>query len=109
MFAAAGETSLDGAFAAARGVKGYRDLERLLTELQLTSLEERVSSGAYASPLDFARAYAQLGRTEDMFEYLKRAFDDKAPGLVFLNVERTWDRVRGEPRFVEYLRRLAIN
>ena len=51
----------------------------------------------YVSPLDFARAYAQLGNREQAFKYLEDAFVDRSPGLVFLKVDRAWDLVRSRP------------
>ena len=63
---------------------------------------------AYASPLDFARAHAQLGEAEQAFSYFDAAFADRAPGLVFLKVDRAWDAIRGDPRFVAAVRRVGL-
>jgi len=60
------------------------------TDLQ--ALRLRAQSGEYVSPLDIARAHARLGN-------VAQALAERSPGLVFLNVDRAWDPLRGEPAF----------
>ena len=84
----------------ARGERGYRRIEQEAVRLiELPTLERRAAQGRYASPLDFARAYAQLGHTEDTFSQLNAALADHAPALVFIRVDHAWDRVRQDARF----------
>jgi TolB-like protein len=104
----AGDETLDEMFETARGVEGYNDLARALAERELVALTAREQSGAYASPLDIARAHARLGRSDDAFRYLKKAFDERSPGLVFLNVDRAWDNVRSELQFGAAVRRVGL-
>jgi hypothetical protein len=82
----------------AKGEQGYRAIERAWVQIQLVLLKERVATG-YVSPLDFARVYAQLGEADLAFKHLEEAFEHRAPGLVFLKVDRAWDAVRKDPRF----------
>ena len=94
------DDALRDVLATARGEEGYRQIEKVaLLRVEIPKLERRVASRRYASPLDFARAYAQLDDKERAFDYLKAAFDDHAPGLVFLNVDRVWDSIRRDPSF----------
>jgi hypothetical protein len=60
------------------------------------------------SPLDFARAYAQLGNKDQAFKYLDDAFGDRSPGLVFLKVDRAWDLVRDDPRFAAAVKQVGL-
>jgi serine/threonine-protein kinase len=105
--AAAGDDSLEEALRFARGAEGYREIERMTARLQLEGLRIR-GAGAYVSPLDFARSHAQLGERDRAFGYLDAAFADRAPGLVFLKVDRSWDAVRADPRFVAAVRRVGL-
>ena len=57
---------------------------------------------------DVALVYAQLGDKELAFKYLDAAFDHRAPGLVFLNVDPAWETVRGEARFAAAVRRVGL-
>ena len=91
----------------ARGDNGYRQIEKTWVRVQLNALEARKTT-SYVSPLDFARVHAQLGDAEQAFRYLDAAFDDRSPGLVFLNVDRAWDNVRKDPRFVAAVARVGL-
>jgi len=107
-YAAAEDHSLDSEFEQARGVEGCNDLRHTLARRELEGLTARRQSGAYASPLDIARAYAQLGENDEVFRHLEMAFEDTSPGLAFLNVERVWDNVRLDPRFREMVKRVGL-
>ena len=103
----AGDDVMAGRFAAVSGREGYLEADRDWVEVQLVWIEAREPWG-YVSPLDFARCYSQLGEGEKAFEYLDKAFVDRSPGLVFLNVDRAWDNIRDDPRFSEAVRRVGL-
>jgi tetratricopeptide (TPR) repeat protein len=105
--AAAGNHELDEVLAAARGEEGYQQIERAWVQLQLEALKARAVSD-FVSPLDFARAHAQLGEREEAFHYLDAAFADRSPGLVFLKVDRAWDGIRDDERFMAAVRRVGL-
>jgi tetratricopeptide (TPR) repeat protein len=92
---------------AAKGEQGYRQIERAWLQLQLAALKAREST-KYVSPLDFARAYAQLGDKEQAFEYIERAFGDRSPGLVFMKVDPAWDAIRQDPRFAAAVKKIGL-
>jgi eukaryotic-like serine/threonine-protein kinase len=102
-----GDDRLDAVFANARGEEGYRRVDQAWVRLQLEELKDRERT-KYVSPLDFARAYAQLGDKEQTFKYLDAAFADRSPGLVFLKVDRAWDLVRSDPRFAAAIRQVGL-
>jgi len=103
----AGDDVIAEKFAAASGEEGYLQADRAWVQVQLVWLEAREPWG-YVSPLDFARVYSQLGEKEEAFEYLDKAFVDRSPGLVFLNVDRAWDKIRDDPRFLEAVKRVGL-
>jgi TolB-like protein len=105
--AMAGDDRLEPVFAAARGEQGYRDVDRAWVVLQLDALKERERT-RYVSPLDFARAYAQLGDKEQAFRHLDASFEHRSPGLVFLKVDTAWDNVRSDPRFAAAIKRIGL-
>jgi tetratricopeptide (TPR) repeat protein len=105
--AVAGDDRLEEVFETARGEQGYRALERAWVRLQLDALEER-EPVAYVSPLDFARAYAQLGEADLAFKYIEEAFRHRSPGLVFLNVDPAWEAIRHDPRFAAAVERVGL-
>lgn len=103
----AGDDSLRDVLAKASGAEGYRQVEQASARLQVQDLESRATT-LYASPIELARAYAQLGEREKALSYFPAAFADRAPGLVFLKVDRAWDAVRDDRRFVEAVRRVGL-
>lgn len=104
---AAGDDGMAQVLASARGEQGYRAIERAWVQIQLGQLKERAATG-YVSPLDFARVYAQLGESDLAFKHLEEAFEHRAPGLVFLKVDRAWDNVRDDPRFEAAIRKVGL-
>jgi len=103
----AGDDRLAPLFATAKGEAGYRQIDEAWVRLQLDELKERERT-KYVSPLDFARAYAQLGNKEQAFKYLDAAFVDRSPGLVFLKVDRAWDPIRDDARFAAAIRQVGL-
>jgi TolB-like protein/Tfp pilus assembly protein PilF/predicted Ser/Thr protein kinase len=103
----AGDDVMAEKFAAASGEEGYNGADRAWVQVQLLWIEAREPWG-YVSPLDFARAYSQLGEEEKAFEYLDKAFVDRSPGLVFLNIDRAWDNIREDPRFSGAVKRVGL-
>ncbi len=69
---------------------------------------EALARERYVSPTDWSRLALVLGRTDDAFAWLDRAFLDRRGWLVYLRVEPLFDGVRGDPRFGELLRRMRL-
>jgi eukaryotic-like serine/threonine-protein kinase len=99
---------LDTALAEAAGRDGYARVETIaVRRLELRTLQRRARQ-AYASPLDFARAYAQLDEIDRAFDYLGQALAERSSGLVFLNVDRAWDSLRADRRFAAAVRHVGL-
>jgi serine/threonine protein kinase/Tfp pilus assembly protein PilF len=105
---AASDDSLREKLESARGAEGYRRIEQAMAERELAHLRQRLAEGGYTSPLDLARAHARLGDRERVFALFDAAFEERSPGLVFLNVDRAWDAVRDDPRFLAAVRRVGL-
>lgn len=102
------DDELDAVLAGASGAEGYAEIEAVaVRRLELPTLQRRARI-AYASPLDFARAYAQLDDPERAFGYLGDALAEHSPGLVFLNVDRAWDAIRGDARFGAAVKQVGL-
>jgi TolB-like protein/tetratricopeptide (TPR) repeat protein len=104
---AAGLQAAAGGGASPRGEAGWRALNAGWAQAQLDELVAR-SPLAYTSPLDLAGVHARLGHADEAFRFLDRAFDDRSPGLVFLNVDRMWDPIRGDRRWADRVRRVGL-
>ena len=52
--------------------------------------------------------YAGLGDFDAAFEWLERAFEERADGLTLLNAEPLGERFRSDPRFQSLVRRIGL-
>ena len=102
-----GEQTGETALVTARNEKDYESAERNVARNRLADLTE-LARERYVSPLDVARLAAQSGDSDRAFASLEAAVAERSPGLVFLKVDRAWDRIRDDPRFASFVRRVGI-
>ena len=92
-----------GALGHAYAVAGQREKAlRVLRELQAGS------DSSYVSPFDIATIYAGLGDRTKTFEQLEKAYQERAPYLVFLAVDPHFDPFRADPRFRDLVHRIGL-
>ena len=85
-----------------------RRLDRASALAQLAAFDERAAAGSYVSPLDVARQFARLGNLESAAARFDAAMADRAPGLTMLDVDRAWDPMRADPRFLALRLRVGL-
>ncbi len=95
------------ALASARTEKDYENAQVAVARVRLRDLEA-LAKERYVSPLDLARLAAQAGEREKAFQHLDAAFAERSGGLVLLNVDSAWDRIREEPRFAALVKKVGI-
>jgi tetratricopeptide (TPR) repeat protein len=78
------------------------DARRVLDDL--AELAER----EYVSPYSYARIYLGLGKIEEAFEWLEKAYQERHGILVYLKVEPIFDNVREDARYLRLLRRMGL-
>lgn len=87
----------------AYAVSGQRsEAIQLLDELRERAKQRSVS--AYY----IALIYAGLGEKDQAFVWLEKAYQERADGIIFLNVEPGFDGLRADPRFHGLLRRMRL-
>ncbi len=67
-----------------------------------------MSARTYLSPQILGRAAIVAGERDQAFAWLNRMCDERAPGPIALNVDPTFDPLRGDPRFDALLRRVGF-
>jgi serine/threonine-protein kinase len=72
-----------------------------------SELEERARD-RYVSPVAFAMLAAGMGRRDEVFEWLERAWRERRGWMVYLKVEPILDVVRDDPRMDELVRRMKL-
>jgi hypothetical protein len=55
------------------------------------------------------RAYAGMGETDLVFEWLEKAYVERYGYLTGLNVDPFFDDVRSDPRFAELVHRVGFD
>ncbi|HJQ68073.1 MAG TPA: protein kinase [Blastocatellia bacterium] len=66
------------------------------------------SSETYFPPYFMAELYANLDERDKAFEWLERAFEERAGFLVHIKSEPAFDNLRPDPRFADLLRRIGF-
>ena len=87
----------------ASGLAGRRaEAEKALA--QIAALSKR----RYVSAFPIAWVYVGLGNKDRTFEWLEKAYEERASRLVYLKAEPAFDPLRSDPRFVDLLRRMKF-
>ena len=78
------------------------EAHRIVAQLQASQAEH------YVLPYNIAKIYAAARDKDKSFEWLERAYQEGDPDLIELNSEPLFDRLRGEPKFSELMRRIGF-
>jgi adenylate cyclase len=73
----------------------------------IETLKAQRQTGSSAS-YNIAEAYADLGETDQAFQWLNTAFQEHDQGLMGLNTDFTLDSLRSDPRFAELVRKVGL-
>ena len=55
-----------------------------------------------------AAIYGALGDTDEAFEWLDRAYEERSPWIGYMNVDPRLDPLRSDPRFDALLRKARL-
>jgi len=75
---------------------------RILRELQ------KLSEKRYVSPFELALLHFALGKGDEGFEWLTKAFQDRCFDLITLRVDPRAQTLRSNPRFQQLLGQLSL-
>ncbi|MBI3679470.1 MAG: winged helix-turn-helix domain-containing protein [Acidobacteria bacterium] len=95
--------SILGTLAETYGLAGRKGEARtLLNELAALSRQR------YVPAIAFAHAYAGLGDSERVFEWLEKAYQQREQGIAYLAVWKEHGPFRSDPRFDALIRRVGL-
>jgi len=77
--------------------------EKLLEELKIRATE------VYISPYSLSWIYFALGDTEQGFQWLEKAYEERDSWLCEINVESVFEKVRQDPRFIALLKKIGLD
>jgi TolB-like protein/tetratricopeptide (TPR) repeat protein len=78
------------------------DAIQILGELEVTATQR------YISPFELALIYFALERTEEGFEYLTRAFQDRCFEFATIKIDPRFESIASDPRFVALTRQIGL-
>jgi serine/threonine-protein kinase len=65
-----------------------------------------VSRTRYVNPFEIGLVHIGLGHSDEAFQWLNRAYEERSDLVVYLRVDPRLDPVRSDPRFQEMVRRM---
>jgi eukaryotic-like serine/threonine-protein kinase len=74
---------------------------------KLEELKERAQR-EYVPAFNFALIHIGLGKRDQAFEWLEKAYEERSSWLVSLKVEPLFDSIRSDPRFADLVRRVGL-
>jgi TolB-like protein/Tfp pilus assembly protein PilF len=94
-----------------RGKLGYayaragrrEEAEKILREL------EEDSKTKYVSPYAIAVVYCGLGEKDRAIDWLERACEERAGGVITIKIRPLWASLRSEPRFMKLVSKMGLN
>ena len=86
----------------------YAVLGNVLEARRVLGELDELSERRYVSPYEKAIVHVGLGETEEAFEWLEKAYGERAGWLVYLPVEPRLDRLRSDQRFSDLVRRVGL-
>ena len=69
----------------------------------------RKSLHGYVSPCNLAKVYLGMGDSGRAMDYLEQAYSAHSQLLCWLKMERMWDPLRKEPRFIALMKKLHLD
>ena len=79
------------------------------TRAQLILEELNVQSSRYGHAFEIARIHAVLGNTDQAFEWLQRACDERYWAVIYLKIDPTLEMLRSDSRFEQLLSHMGLS
>jgi TolB-like protein/DNA-binding winged helix-turn-helix (wHTH) protein/tetratricopeptide (TPR) repeat protein len=90
-------------------VRAYAHAGRRSDALRILAELKTRNQAGYVPAAAFVHAYLGLGENEQAFAWLERAYEEHSNILLFVKVHPYFDPLRGDPRFVELVRRVGLD
>jgi TolB-like protein/tetratricopeptide (TPR) repeat protein len=89
-------------------IRAYAHAGRRADALQLLEQLEKRRKAGYIPAAAFVNAYLGLGDNDQAFYWLEQAYKEQSNILQFLRTHPFFDPIRGDPRFVDLVRRAGL-
>jgi hypothetical protein len=98
-----GDLYLKADLAIAYGAAGKNAQAQMILE----EFEEKARR-EYVSPYALAMAHMAVGDLDGTFAWLDKMYEERTPWLIWMNEHPRYDRLRGDPRFQQLLRKIGF-
>ena len=68
----------------------------------------QLSARQYVPPLEIAATYVALSKPNEAFDWLNKAYEERASALPYLKVSQVYDPIRSDARFHQLLQRMHL-
>lgn len=86
---------------------GYPEAKQAFLRGDLRETQQRARNG-FLQAYWIAADHALLGEKNKAFEWLEKAFQERDVGMVYLKVDDTFEALRSDPRFQDFVRRMGL-
>jgi serine/threonine protein kinase/Tfp pilus assembly protein PilF len=86
----------------------YAVAGRRAEALKVAKEVEELSAHAYVDFYQVATIYAGLGEKDQAFRLLKKGYEQRSAGMLYLAIDPFWHGMRSDPRFTDMLRRIGL-
>jgi pentatricopeptide repeat protein len=90
-------------------VRAYAHAGRRADALRLLEELKKRNQSGYVPTAALVNAYLGLGDNEQAFAWLEKAYNEQSNLLGLLKVHPHFDPLRGDPRFVDLVRRVGLD
>ncbi len=102
-----GANDLAAAVASKYKSSGFQETKNFAIQEQIRILAD-ANKQDYISPIAFATNYAVLDEKDKAFQWLEKAYEERAPGLLDLDLDPDYDNLRTDNRFRDLKRRINL-
>ena len=103
-----GDKELAAAVQHAYEVSGYQGVMQVKAQNLAEQVQQLSRKGKFVDPLDRATVAIQHGGREEAFKWLEEGYEERSPGIPMLMIPGDWQELRGDPRFLAFVRHVGI-
>lgn len=99
-------------------IRCYNATEKIIKEIQdaytksgfraAMRLARKISPFEKRSAMSMARNCAFTNDVEEAFDWLKKSFEEREPGMIFIKVDPSFDDLHSDSRFIDLLKKMHL-
>jgi serine/threonine-protein kinase len=86
----------------------YADAGKRAQAQKIREEFEEKAQREYVPPYMLAMSHMAVGDLDGTFEWLEKMYEERSPVLIWMNEHARYDRLRGDPRFQQLLKKIGF-